>query len=126
MEIMKCGEFKVAKQIGPRGYFGKVRLEVDEVTENGNVVVEFDDHQASRWRTGARFGIDYVLDHLSKRAIFPNGIRVHVGSIEGHEVDTDNTVIAYVTAIALLSALGVEPRKRPDFDENKGAFIFPK
>jgi len=123
---MKHGEFKVAKQIGAKGYFGRVRLEVDQVTENGNVVVEFDDRQAARWQTGARFGIDYVLDHVSKRAIFPNGIRVFVGAIEGHDVDTDNTVIAYVAANALLSALGVEPRKRPDFDELNGSFVFPK
>ena len=123
---MKRGEFKVAKQIGPKGYFGRVRLEVNQGTENGNVVVEFDDRQAARWQTGARFGIDYVLDHVSKKESFPNGIRVFVDAIEGHEVDTDNTVIAYVAANALLSALGVVPRKRPGFDENNGSFVFPK
>jgi hypothetical protein len=124
---MARGEFKIAKQAGPRGYFGRVTLDVEPAGKTGALVVDFDDDNAGRWQTGARFGIDYVLEHVPKRTYFPQGLKIHVGCIEGHEVDTDNTLIAYVTANALLEALGIaEPRKRPNLDEEKGLVVFPK
>jgi hypothetical protein len=124
---MARGEFKIAKQAGPRGYFGRVSLDAEAVAGRDDVQVDFDDANANRWQSGARFGIDYVLEHISKRDYFPNGIRVHVACIEGHEVDTDNTLIAYVTANALFQALGIaNPKKRPDLNTEQGLIVFPK
>ena len=62
-----------------------------------------------------------------KRDYFPNGIRVHVACIEGHEVDTDNTLIAYVAANALFQALGIaNPKKCPNLIAEQGLIVFPK
>ena len=122
---MAHGEFKIARQAGSRGYFGKVSLEAELV--GGSVQVDFDDAHASRWQSAARFGIDYVLEHIPKQKYFPNGIRVHVACIEGHEVDTDSALIAYVTANAMFQALGIaNPKKRPDLNEETGLVAFPK
>ena len=124
---MAHGEFKVAKQAGARGYFGRVSLDAELDSGSGAIQVEFDRDRANRWQSGARFGIDYVLEHIPKQKYFPNGIRVHVACIEGHEVDTDSSLIAYVTAIALFQALGiVNPKKRPDLIEETGFVVFPK
>ncbi len=123
---MGPAEAKLATQVGSRGYFGKVVLEAEPADQEGDVTVDFDPDQASRWRTGALFGIDYVLEHTAKKKVFPRGGRVHVQYIGGHDADTNNVVIAFVAANALLKALSVEPSKRPEFDEETGVFYFPK
>ena len=93
---------------------------------NGAIEIDFDPVQASQWQTGARFGIEYILEHSSRRSLFPEGGRIHVTSIEGHPVDTNNAVIAYVAALALIDALGITARKIPELDTEKAVLIFPK
>ena len=123
---MGYGEFKLVDQLGEKGYFGKVSLEVEAMENKGAITVNFDERNAAGWQSGAAFGIEYVLEHVAKHELFPHGGRVRVSSIQGHPVDTNNVVIAYVTAMALLKALGVEPFKRPDFNRESGLFVFPK
>ncbi|MSU79630.1 MAG: hypothetical protein EXS16_16265 [Gemmataceae bacterium] len=117
---------KLAVQVGSKGYFGKVSLEAEAEDRGGNVTVDFDPSISGEWRTGASFGIDYALDHVTRRSLFPKGGRVRVLSIGGHAVDTTNVVIAFVAANAIYKALGVQPIKRPEFDKNTGVFSFPK
>ena len=78
-------------------------------------------------RFGAHFGIDYVLERIPKRKLFPKGATIHVESIQGHAVDTTNLVIAYAAANALLHALDLEASetKKPNFDKEHGLFVFP-
>jgi len=125
---MKHGEYRLAKQQGKWGYFGEVALQVETNGGSGAIEVDFDANQAQEWQAGARFGIDYVLEHLPIRKLFPQGARIHVESINGHLVDTTNTVIAYAAANALLRALEIEmpEAKKPNFDAEKGLFVFPK
>jgi hypothetical protein len=123
---MGPAEDQLILQVGSKGYFGKVVLEAEPAKQEGEVTIDFDPEQADRWRIGAMFGIDYVLEHIDKRKVFPKGGRVRVHYIGGHEVDTNNVVIAFVAANALLKALSVEPTKRPEFDEETGVFRFPK
>ena len=122
---MARGEYKLADQIGTKGYFGKVTLETEPSEVGGEVAVCFDQPNAADWQSGAKFGIDYALEHISKRKYFPEGGRVRVLSIEGHVVDTNNVVIAYVAAQAMFRALGIEPSKGPNFDGSSGTFTFP-
>jgi hypothetical protein len=93
-------EEKLATQVGSKGYFGKVTLEAESIDGQGDVTVDFDPAHAHRWQSGARLGFDFVLEHISKRQIFPQGGRILVSYIGGHEVDTTNVVIAFVTAKA--------------------------
>jgi hypothetical protein len=97
---------------------------------SGVVSIDFDAANARDWQTGARFGIDYVLEHIPKKKLFPKGARIHVDSIQGHVVDTTSAVIAFAAANALLSALGLDAEssntKRPNFDREKGLFVFPQ
>ena len=66
-----------------------------------------------------------MLEHIAKRKLFPKGGRVRVLNIAGHEVDTNNVVIAFVAAQALCNALGIQPTKQPVFDRDTGTFSFP-
>ena len=123
---MGRGEEKLATQVGPKGYYGKVTVEAEPEDTDGEVTVDFDPSISERWKSGASFGIDYVLEHVTKRTLFPKGGRVRVLQIGGHEVDTNNVVIAFVAAHALYKALGVQPTKKPEFDKETGTFMFPK
>ena len=123
---MGQGEDKLATQVGPKGYFGQVTVQAELVDGDGDVNVDFAPTISDRWRSGASFGIHYVLDHIAKRKLFPKGGVVRVLHIGGHEVDTNNVVIAFVAAQALCKALGVQPTKRPIFDKDTGTFSFPK
>jgi hypothetical protein len=123
---MGRGEDRLATQVGPKGYFGKVTVEAEPTESGGAVTVDFDSSISEKWKSGASFGIEYVLEHISTRTLFPNGGRVRVVSIGGHPVDTNNVVIAFVAANALYKALGVQPTKKPEFDKDTGTFTFPK
>ena len=119
------GKHRIAVQSGPKGYFGEVAVDVEREVNNGIVEISFDPVHAPQWQTGTKFGIEYILEHLSRR-LFPDGGRIHVSRIEGHLVDTNNVVIAYVAALALIDALRIELRKVPELDPEKGLVIFPK
>ena len=125
-EAMKHGEFTLATQLGKRGFFGKVVLSVDANGDAGTIKVDFDPDRAGEWQIGAHFGIDYVLERIPRRKLFPKGATIHVESIQGHAVDTTNLVIAYAAANALLHALDLEgsETKKPTFDKEHGLFVF--
>jgi hypothetical protein len=112
-------------QVGSRGYYGKITVELVATDDGSDVTVEFAPNVGTLWRPGAAFGIHYVLDRVAKRKFFPNGGKVRVTSITGHAVDTTNLVIAFVAARALYKALGIQPTKPPQFDEQTGVFGFP-
>jgi hypothetical protein len=120
------GKNRLAVQCGTKGYFGEVVVDIERTSQSGAIEIDFDPTRAAQWQTGARFGIEYVLEHSSRRTLFPGGGRIHVSRIEGHPVDTNNEVIAYVAALAIVDALGIKPRKMPELDAEKGLVIFPK
>jgi hypothetical protein len=123
---MGSGEFKLAKQVGHRGFYGHVILSA-ETNDNGGVVVEFDGNAAADWQTGARFGIEYVLQHLPNEPASPKALRVRVNMIHGMECDSSDSLIAYATAHALARALGLEEMKTmPRFDPDRGLVEFFK
>ena len=122
---MAAAQEKISKQSGARGYFAEVELDVENGAANGHVDVTFEEKN-SRWQSGALFGIDYALEHISKRQYFPNGITVHIKRIHGHDVDTTNTLIAFATVNALLKALNANPKNRPDLKFDEGVVVFPK
>lgn len=123
---MGTGECKIAKQLGRKGYFGRVVLDV-QPNDDGQITIEFDSDRAGRWQSGARFGIDYAIEHVSQRNLFPGGLNVRVATIEGHEVHTTTSLIAYIAARAMFQALGVEPASEaPTVDFEKGLVEFAK
>ena len=101
---MGRGEDKLVAQVGSKGYFGKVTIEAEPAETDGKVVVDFAPTIPEEWQSGAAFGIQYVLDHIAKRKLFPKGGRIRVLFLEGHDVDTNNVVIAFVAATRALQS----------------------
>lgn len=101
-------------------------MEIDRHNNRGDIEISFDPVHASEWQVGARFGIEYVLEHTPRRALFPDGGRIHVSRTVGHPVDTNNLVIAYVAALAMVDALGINARDVPELDAERGLIVFPK
>lgn len=126
MSTSISGKHRLARQSGKWGYFGEVAVDIDRDGSGGAVEITFDPVHALQWQIGARFGIEYVLEQVSQRELFPNGGKIHVSRIVGHLVDTNNVVIAYVTALAVVDALGIEARKVPELVADQGLVIFPK
>ena len=124
---MTAGNFELKEQSGNKGFFGRVSLQA-EPQLNGEFQVEFDQQNAQRWQSAAQFGVDYFLEHIPKKKLFPTGLRVFISEIDGHEVDTTNLVIAYVTVNALMRALQgqVTLKRQPTLDVAEGTIEFPK
>lgn len=120
------GKYRLAVQSGNKGYFGEIILQVEHGGPSGDVEIEFDPVHASQWQIGARFGIEYIIEHGPRRTLFPAGGRIHVSRIEGQPVDTSNAVIADVAALALVDALEITPRKMPELDAENSLLIFPQ
>jgi hypothetical protein len=122
---MKNGEFVLAKQLGSKGYYGRIRLAV-EPTISRMLTVDFQAGTEQQWRSGAEFGIVYgwELYHRGHPAV--GGLQVRVLEIHSQPVDTTNLVIAFVAANALWNALEWLPTRLPTFDLKNGIFSFPK
>ncbi|MBN9296218.1 MAG: hypothetical protein J0I41_04355 [Filimonas sp.] len=119
---MKTAFYKIAEQIGNSSFYGEVDLEFVITTNYEELVLSIDDAFAL-WHPGVLFGARYFLEHSFERI----GLRINVKYIKFKEVDTTNTIIAYLVYNALLNAteLNVQNSKIK-FDENIRSFIFSK
>ena len=98
-----------------------------ERNDNGEVVVEFDEKLGNEWRSGARFGIDYALEHVPRETIYPDGLIVRVQMVHGMVCDTTDLLVAYAAARAVFQALGIEQTNAtPQFDPERGVVEFLK
>jgi hypothetical protein len=123
---MGTGEFKLAKQVGQMGFYAHVGLSA-EPNDNGEVVVEFAEKSGSEWRSGARFGIDYALEHALKETKYQDGLIIRVQMIHGMVCDTTDSLVAYAAARAVFQALGIErTNAMPNFDPDRGVVEFSK
>jgi hypothetical protein len=118
---MVKGSFKLSEQISNYGFFGLIELNciVTENPKNLNVVIP---DQFKRWEPGIMFGAKYFMEHLLEQV----GIIVEITKVEFHEVDTNNTILAYITFNAMLSATNLQLKNLLLFDKEKKSFVFPK
>ncbi len=123
---MGTGEYRIAKQVGLKGYFGRVVLEA-QPRNDGEVTIEFDRQRADEWQSGVRFGIEYAIEHVSPAKLLGSGAEVRVTVIEGQDCDTSTSLIAYVAARAMFQAIGVDPpNELPSLDLENGLVRFYK
>jgi hypothetical protein len=117
---MKKGSYKMAEQIDGYGFFGSITLEC-EVTGNTDVIELTLSSDFEIWRPGIMFGAAYFIEH------FPSaiGLSVNIIDIDYNEVETNNTIIAFITLNALLEATQLSATKQVLFEKSKKSFIFP-
>ncbi|OQP57071.1 hypothetical protein A3860_10920 [Niastella vici] len=118
---MKTGIYKIAEQIGNYGFYGEIEIEVEITSRYQKVELEFDD-ELERWQSGVLFGATYFLEHCMSRI----GLNIRVKEIKYNELDTSNTIVAYLTFKALVSATNLELKSDILFDKEFKAFVFPK
>jgi hypothetical protein len=75
-----------------------------------------------RWRTGILFGMIYFIEHN----LITEGLKVIVKEIRYNDVDTNNTIISFITVNAIITALNVPVRKNISFNKESLEFIFPR
>jgi hypothetical protein len=122
---MKSGEFTLKEQSGPKGYFGKVRLDLKPRDGSGTVVT-FDESCETSWRVAVQFGITYGWELFSWGKAAPQGLEIAVREIKGQMVDTNSIVVAFVAAHALWNGLEWTPPRPPVLDPKRACFTFSK
>lgn len=122
---MNEGEYTLQHQRGAKGYYGKIRLRVTSQDGSG-LGIHFQEQCPLNWRIGVAFGIMYGWERLQRELCQTNGLTVEVLEVTGQPVDTNNLVMAFVSANALWNALGWSPSEPPVFDLQTGCFTFPK
>ena len=102
---MKTVEYEVKEQNGSKGYFGKVNLSVEKQTLNKDIEIILPNQ---KWESSVLFGIEYILERIPKYKEFPNGLKIYINSITGHEVDTTCSLMAFIGANAFMKTLSPE------------------
>jgi len=118
---MQKGYSKIAEQVGRYGIYGEIELTCD-FSENYREIDIVLPNELEQWRTGVLFGAAYFWDHTALKG----GLIVHVKSISSNPVDTNTTVIAFLTTLALVKASEINMRSTPFFDKHSITFCFPK
>jgi hypothetical protein len=118
------GQFEVAEQRGARGYFGRVRIEVEPDDSLKGCEITFDEAHSNNkvWRDAAKFGINHAYSHIPKNALRSKGHRIVVQSIQGHQFDTSGPIVA----CALLHAFGRSESGLVSFDPESGKTVFSR
>lgn len=122
---MREGEYTLQQQRGAKGYFGKVRLEI-EMQQLPECSISFLTSCDSKWKLGVEFGLVYGYDLFQRSDVNMSGVAVRVLEVIGQPVDTTCLVMAFVSAHAIWKALEWIPVKCPVFDPKTGHFTFPK
>lgn len=112
---------RIAQQTGSVGFFGDVELEVIMNLQHKDIELLMD-REFETWRPGLLFGANYFLEHARLEA----GLTISVIRIGSNPVDTNNTVIAFLTAKALSEALKPDWRGDCFLDTDIKAFVFRK
>ena len=121
MNTIKRGVFKIAEQIDNHGFYGEIELDCTLTSDVWKLKLDLDDLY-ERWRPGILFAGMYFIEHSTETI----GLNIKVIKIRSNEVDTTNTVIAYLTLSALLFATGAVLTRNVFFDKAVKSFVFPK
>lgn len=119
---MKTGIFNTAIQKNDWAYFCKVEIEVETNNVNG-LKIEFNTNE-SKWHAGVTFGLSYIHEKYLDAKY--KGIYISVKEIQGHIVDTTESVAAYTAAGALLNALNIDSPQSLNIIAEEGIITFPK
>jgi hypothetical protein len=118
---MNIANYKIAKQVGTHGIYGEIELTFEFTSEHLKVNLSVPENY-TRWYSGILFGATYWLEHT----IQPLGLNLYIREIKFNEVDTNNTVIAYLTTKALEHATKTSLKGSAFFDEQTVSFVFKK
>lgn len=117
----KSSYFKIAEQVNNYGFYGEIEIEFI-LTQNYRELNLLLAEPFERWRPGILFGTTYFIEHCVEQI----GIDINVKNIKFNEVDTTNTIIAYLTYNALLKENNLIQKGHINFDKQLKSFVFLK
>lgn len=107
---MPIGSATLMRQVGGRGYFARVRLEV--TLSNPGHRFEIDDTVTDRWFMPAvEVGVNYAWLRLLSEGQKPPSVSVRVLELATMTVDTSEMQVVYVSALALCDGLSMSLRE---------------
>jgi hypothetical protein len=121
-------EYKFKKQIGRRGFYCLIRLEVF-LTEKQSLILEYipDHHHElklmSTWHSPIEFAVNYFYESYS--IDHKRGLRVVIREVHSMIIDTSSMVVFYTTLKALYKALDIPDDRLVNIND-EGIFTFPK
>jgi len=118
---MSKGRYRIAEQVQNYGIYGELGL-ICELTDDTDKIDIILSNDLEKWKPGILFGATYFLENV----ILDKGLSITLDEINFNEVDTNNTVIAFLTVHALIEATGIKIKTAPFFDIATMGFIFPK
>ena len=123
---MAVGAFSLKRQVGGRGMFAEVSLEVSsaEVLRVQLGPRLSSDAYALRYEPAARLGINYAWEKVKRHWKSP-GANVLVLEIRTMPVDTTEMGVVYAAAMAMWNGLERQPAKPIEIVPESWSFVFP-
>jgi hypothetical protein len=118
---MQTATYKIEEQLGQYGFFAIIEFRFVMTNEFKKIDIVCDG-QFTRWKPGILFGANYFLEHILERI----GLEIEIIDIKYNDVDTNNTVIAFVVFKALVDATKIAVVRSIVFDKDNKSFMFPK
>jgi hypothetical protein len=121
MITMQTATYKIAEQIENYGFFGVVDLKFRITNDYGKINASIN-AKFARWQPGILFGATYFLEHVMDMA----GLDLEIINVEYNDVDTNNTIIAYLVFHALADRSEMPVKRKITFEKGLKSFIFPR
>lgn len=125
---MAIGEYKLARQVGGRGHYARVRVSVSEGEPSVNVADDvfawveqayapnaFAYRDTDDFCGGAKLGAEHALRHLTKATPLQ---QVRVAEIHFLTVDTTRSQVAFAACFAVWNALEDPGSNHPALDQS--------
>ena len=122
------GEHKLKKQVGDRGYYAVVRVDIEPIVSGPKIVFMgkalsqmygryepnaiVDEADLDAEGRAVKWGIEYALQHIPEDCEISD-IRVIVEEIMSMVVDTTPGALAFAACYATWDALGIEGQMKP-------------
>lgn len=121
---MKKGNYKLAEQIGNKGYFASIGIEVVKSDDASNII-KYHHFDFEKWSNSIEFGFDCFkqkfLRHYKSKL---EGLTITITELEYQIVDTTPTIMTFVFIKALCEVFDLPKNIHPIFDNETGKFIF--
>ena len=122
---MATTTYKLARQIGGRGAFARVTIDVVETNEPFKVYVSEGLERPSSYIAAAIFGIEFAREQVFTEHSYLPGARVTILNIEESPADTLLLHVAYAAYHAFCDAIGASLDRRIEIDGGNQCMLFP-
>jgi hypothetical protein len=122
---MARGTYKLKQQIGGRGAFAWVTLEIEESKPPNNVIISDSNSIAHHFVAAAKTGIQYAQMQLLMERQNPPTVDVTILELIENPVDTREIMVVYAACMAYCDALKLTLKNPIKLDSTNRCISFP-